>query len=217
MTVRRQSPRASRSQNHRKNCARCPISKRHRRHVQPRETAIWLVHHVDATSSFTTSRWFFRFHHPPSKAHASASSHSTRSSAFEGPLRSSSSRRNSSSRSARATGIDQLDVLHLRRVRGALKHHVFEQMRKPAAPRGSSGNPNFVIHAHVTTAPWYCRATPVQTVCQLRTFPSESGVFHAFHPMALSLVFFQGNSSSSSATSRQHLFASTAPPQVLSI
>src|SRR5580693_3866602 len=46
-----------------------------------------------------------------------------------------------------AAGIDQLDVLHLRSVRGALKHHMLEQVGEAAAALRLKAKTNFVVDA----------------------------------------------------------------------
>jgi hypothetical protein len=46
-----------------------------------------------------------------------------------------------------ATGINELDVLHLGRVGGTLKHHVLEQMGETAAAPRLEAKSNFVVDA----------------------------------------------------------------------
>ena len=46
-----------------------------------------------------------------------------------------------------AAGIDQLDVLHLGRIGGTLKHHVLEQVRETAAALRLEAKSDFVVHS----------------------------------------------------------------------
>ena len=127
-----------------------PIAKSDRRHVQPRETAIRLVHHVDANFFLHNVALVFQiFVIYFQRAHAvrfepQHALQRIRRDCFV-VVRHVVARR---AIQHAATGIDQLDVLHLRRIRGTLKHHVFEQVRKPAATLRLKTESNLVVHAH---------------------------------------------------------------------
>ena len=127
-----------------------PIAKRHRRHVQPREPAVRLVHDVDADFFLHNVTLVFQIliiHFQGAHAVRFEPQHALQRIGRHGLviIRHIIARRAVQQASA---GIDQLDVLRLRGVSGALEHHVFEQMRKPAASPRFEPESDFVVHAH---------------------------------------------------------------------
>src|SRR5215475_5956044 len=89
-----------------------------------------------------------------------------------------------------AARIDQLDVLHLRSIRGALKHHVFEKVGKAAAAARFQTETNLVVDADRNDGRrrvW--RDDHFQAVDEGRTLHWNLQSLHACPPVALALGF----------------------------
>jgi hypothetical protein len=83
-----------------------------------------------------------------------------------------------------AAGIDQLDVLHLRSVPGALKHHVLKQMREAAAALRLQAKTNFVVDADGDHRRGGVRHDDhLQSVRQRRVFHCDLRSIHPLPPM----------------------------------
>ena len=164
-----------------------PITEGHGRHVEPGETAIRLVHDVDANFFFHNVALIFKIF----VIHFQ-SAHAVRFKPQDALQR---IRRHSlviirhvvTGRAVQhaAAGIDQLDVLHLRGIRGTLEHHVFEEMRKPAASLRFEPEANFVVNGHGDHRSRCVRCDHhVQAICQFGAFDSNLESFHEPPPVA---------------------------------
>jgi len=98
-------------------------------------------------------------------------------------------------------GIDELDVLHLRGIRGALKHHVLEEVREAAAPLRFEAEPNLVIDADGNHGRSGIRRDHhVQSISQLGGLDPNLEPFHVLPPIAFAFGFFAAKTISNSAS-----------------
>src|SRR5262249_33086272 len=97
--------------------------------------------------------------------------------------------------------IDELDVLHFGRVRRALKHHVFEEMREPAAALRLEPKADLIVDANGNDGS--CRVRnddDLKAIGQLGMFHRYVQSTHAGLPKALTLDLRAAEIFSSSAS-----------------
>ncbi len=108
-------------------------------------------------------------------------------------------------------------MLHLRGIRGALEHHVFEEVGKAAASLWFEPESDLVVHTHGDHRRGGIRSNHhVQAICQLGIFYPNLESFHEFPPVAIALDFTSNELFSKSASIAAGSWESTRAARRLS-